>query len=187
VNFLDLARQRKSVRRYSSQKPEREVIQRCLEAARLAPSACNAQPWYFIVVDDPKTKDELAQAAFSGIYQPTRFAAQAPVIVALVRQPTAYVALMGKFFRGLAFSLIDIGIAGEHFVLQAAEEGLGTCWIGWFNEKAAKKVLGLSANQKLDILISVGYPPEGEVKQKPRKPLHEISRFLTNEEEKLPV
>ena len=79
MNFLELVKKRRSVRRYSKGKVPREVIDRCLEAARLAPSACNAQPWYFIAVDDEKLKNELANKAFSGIYSMNSFAKDAPV------------------------------------------------------------------------------------------------------------
>ena len=77
----------------------------------------------------------------------------------------------------MQYSLVDIGIAGEHLALQAAEEGLGTCWLGWFNEKGVKQVLGLPRDAKVDIVISMGYPAAGEVREKKRKALSEIRRY----------
>ena len=175
--FIDLVKKRRSVRRYAAKPVPREVIDRCLEAARLAPSACNSQPWNFIVVDDETLKNKLAGAAFSGAYSMNAFAGKAPVLVAVIREKSTYFATLAGYFRGVRYSLIDIGIACEHFVLQAAEDGVGTCWLGWFNERAVRKVLNIPGNKKVDILISMGYPEETEGRNKERKPLSEIRRF----------
>jgi nitroreductase len=178
MKFLELVGNRQSVRSYQSQAVARDVLDRCLEAARLAPSACNSQPWYFIVVDDPKLKDKLAEAAFSGIYSMNAFAKKAPVLVAVITEKSSYAACLGAAFRGTQFNLLDVGIACEHFILQSQEEGLGSCWIGWFNEKAVKKLLKVPRWKKIDIMISLGYPDTHEVKEKERKPLSEIRKFL---------
>ena len=175
--FLELVKKRRSVRRYSKRGVPREVIDRCLEAARLAPSACNAQPWYFIIVDDEKLKDELANKAFSGIYSMNSFAKAAPVLIAVVTERSNYIARLGGYFKGVQYSLIDIGISCEHLILQAEEESLGACWLGWFNENALKKVLGLPKGKKVDVIISMGYPEKAGTKDKSRKPLDEIRRF----------
>jgi len=177
MTFLELVIRRRSLRRYTARPIPKETIARCLEAARLAPSACNSQPWYFIVVDEEGLKNKLVDAAFSGAYSMNAFAGNAPVLVVVVRDRPSYFATLAGYFRGIQYSLIDIGIAGEHFVLQAQEEGIGTCWLGWFNEKAVKKLLGIPRDKKADIMISMGYPEETEQKDKVRKPLHEISRF----------
>jgi nitroreductase len=178
MNFTDLAKQRYSLRAYSKQPVERAKIECCLEAARLAPSACNSQPWHFIVIETPALRTKLAEQAFGGIYRMNRFACEAPALVAMVRQRSKYVARLGGQLRGVPYSLIDIGIAGEHFALQAAEEGLGTCWLGWFNEKAVKKLLGLSRRDKIDILFSLGYPKNDITpSEKKRMPLTEMTDF----------
>ncbi|HCJ67310.1 MAG TPA: NAD(P)H nitroreductase [Elusimicrobia bacterium] len=177
MKFIELVKKRQSVRKYLPKAVPREILERCLEAARLAPSACNSQPWSFIIVDNPKLKNELAEAAFSGIYSTNSFAKKAPVIIVVIREQSNYAARLGGYFRSIQYSLIDIGIAGEHLILQAAEEGLGTCWLGWFNEKAVKKILNLPKEKKIDLLISVGYAETEELRSKIRKPLNEISRF----------
>jgi len=177
MTFLDLVKRRRSVRKYSAKPVPREVITRCIEAARLAPSACNSQPWHFIVVDDQELRKRVAQAAFSGAYSMNSFAGDAPVLVVTVRDKSGYFATLGEFFRGVQYNLIDIGIACEHFVLQAEEDGVGTCWLGWFNEKAVKKILGIPKDKKADIIISMGYPEDGEPRDKIRKPTEEISSF----------
>lgn len=177
MSFMDLVRKRQSDRRYSARPVPREVIERCLEAARLAPSACNSQPWTFIVVSEPDTRDRVAAEAFSGIHSMNRFAAGAPVLVAVVTERSKYAARLGGQMRGVQYSLIDLGIACEHFILQAAEDGVGTCWLGWFNEKGVKRALGLPRSAKVDVMISMGYPGEGEVRDKRRKPLEEMRRY----------
>ncbi len=176
--FLELVRQRRSIRKYSTKPIPREIIDRCLEAARLAPSACNSQPWSFIVVDKDDLRNDLAAAAFSGPYSMNSFAKSAPVLIIVVTERSGYIARLGGYFKGVQYSLIDIGIACEHLILKAQEEGLGTCWLGWFNEKAVKKSLGIPDGKKVDIIISIGYPADGEVREKVRKSLDEIRKYL---------
>ena len=178
MTFQELAKTRRSVRKYKPDPLPRESIERCLEAARLAPSACNSQPWRFIVFESNEEKARLAEAAFSGLSRPTKFAAEAPVLVAVVRDKAGYLSRLGGHFRDIQFSLIDIGIAGEHFILQAVEEGIGTCWIGWFNGKKVHKFLQLPKDSNVDILISMGYPAdEAGDHEKKRKPLDEIREY----------
>ncbi len=177
MEFLELVRKRQSVRDYSSRPVSREIIDKCLEAARLAPSACNSQPWHFIVLDDEKMKNRFADKAFSGIYAINSFAKQAPVIIVVVTERSIYAARLGSYFRGTQYNLIDIGISCEHLVLQAAELGVGTCMHGWFNEKAIKRFLGLPRDKKIDILISMGYPKETALRDKKRKELDDIRRY----------
>ena len=155
--LLDLIKYRKSVRDFLDRPVEREKIMICLEAARLAPSACNSQPWKFIVVDDRQLKNKLCAAAFSGIYSINSFCKMAPVIVVVISEKSKFLAIIGGMFRGTKYYLIDIGIAVEHFVLQAEDLGLGTCWIGWFNEEAVKSILNIPQRKKIDILIALGY------------------------------
>ncbi len=176
--ILDVIRQRRSVRHFLDRPVEREKIMMCLEAARLAPSACNSQPWKFVVVDDKQLKDRLCRAAFSGIYLMNSFCKEAPVIVVVVSERAKFLAMIGGLFRGTKYYLIDIGIAGEHFVLQAEELGLGTCWIGWFNERAVKSILNIPQHKKIDILIALGYYASDKVRPKhSRELIDKIASF----------
>ena len=177
--FLDLVKARWSVRNYAGRSVPRRIVDRCLEAARLAPSACNSQPWSFIVVDEPARVAALAPRVFGGIYSMNSFVKDAPVLVAVVTERSTCAARLGGFFRRTRYNLIDIGIACEHLVLQAAEEGVGTCWLGWFDEKALKRELGLPRSAKVDILISMGYPTdEAKGAEKSRKPAGQVWRYL---------
>ncbi len=178
MDFLDLVRTRQSCRSYSRAPVPRELVEKCLEAARLAPSACNSQPWKFLVVDTEPLRTTLAGKAFTGIYSMNKFALDAPVIIVPVTQRSKYIARLGGHLRGVQYSLIDIGIAGQHLDLQAAELGLGCCWLGWFNENAVKKVLGLSRTDKVDVIFSVGFPAGAGTREKKRLPLDDVRTFV---------
>lgn len=177
MDFQDLVKKRYSSRMYKTDPVGRDMIDRCMEAARLAPSACNSQPWKFIVCDREPLRQDLADQAFAGIYSMNAFARKAPVIIAVIRQSSQYASKLGGMFRGTDFSLLDIGMACEHLALQAAEEGLGTCILGWFHEKNVKRLLELPFSSKVDLLVSLGYPAEKGPPQKNRKKLEEIREF----------
>ena len=176
--LLDLLKHRKSVRDFLDRPVEREKITMCLEAARLAPSACNSQPWRFVVVDDPPLKNKLCDAAFSGVYSINSFCKMAPVIVVVISEKSKFLARIGGMFRGTKYYLIDIGIACEHFVLQAEDLGLGTCWIGWFNEQAVKSILNIPQRKKIDIVIALGYYDREKLgPEHNREPIDKIASF----------
>ena len=177
MSFSDLIHKRRSVRRYDSRSIPKEDLLKCLEAARLAPSACNSQPWHFIVIDEPKLRQRVAEKIFSGIYSMNKFAKEAPVLVAVVSEKMKFLAAIGSQVRGTKYFLMDVGIACEHFILQAQELGIGSCWMGWFDEKVLKRELKIPRDKKIDIVISLGYPAEDKVTPKTRKSLKEISSF----------
>ncbi len=169
---MDIVTSRKSVRSYLDKPVEREKLSQCVEAARLAPSACNAQPWRFIVVDEPELREKFASGVFSGLFS-MEFARKAPALVAVVKDQRSLVSKAGGTIRSVDYSLLDLGIAGEHFVLQATELGLGTCWIGWFNERVARKMLGIPRSKKIAYLLSVGYPAEPQPERGHRRKVTE--------------
>jgi nitroreductase len=178
VSFLDLVKQRRSVRNFLDKPVEREKILTCIEAARLAPSACNSQPWKFIVIDDPKIRDRICNEAFGALHFFNAFLKTAPVIVVIVSEKSKYVARLGGAIQNTKYYLLDIGIAGEHLVLQAQELGLGTCWLGWFKEKAAKLILGVPKDRKIDVMIALGYYNEETTESEQiRHPINDIVSF----------
>jgi len=177
--LMDLIKKRRSVRSYLDKPIPKEDLAKCIEAARLAPSACNAQPWKFIIVDEPELKNRVTEKAFSGIYSMNKFAGGAPVLVVVISEKQKFASAIAGRVRGTKYYLLDVGIACEHFILQAAELGIGSCWIGWFNEKAIKKELDIPRFKKIDVVISLGYPSKGLSKERPRKPIAEISSFNT--------
>jgi len=106
-----------------------------------------------------------------------QFAKEAPVLVAVVSEKMKFMASFGAQVRDTRYYLIDIGIAIEHFILQATELGLGTCWMGWFDEKALKKELNIPGHKKIDIVFSLGYPAEDKIVPKNRKSLEAVHAF----------
>lgn len=177
MSFLDLVNRRYSVRNYRSDPVGREKIGRCVEAGRLAPSACNSQPWKFVVVDDAELIKELAMAAFEGILDFNHFAFKAPVLVVIVSARQKALAKFGGVVKRKNFSLMDVGIAAEHFCLQAAEEGLGSCMLGWFNEKRVKKTLSIPRLKRVELIISLGFSADGKIPHKRRKSVDEILSY----------
>lgn len=141
MTFQELISLRQSVRKYQDKKVEREKIETLIEAVHLAPSACNSQPWKLIIVDEPVLKNEVAKATFSKAITFNKFAIQAPVIAVLVIEKAKLIAQIGGSLKNQEYPKYDIGIAAGHFCLQAADLGLGTCMIGWFDEKKIQELL----------------------------------------------
>ncbi|MCU0361885.1 MAG: nitroreductase family protein [Bacteroidales bacterium] len=166
--ILELIRKRQSDRKYDSRPVEKEKLDRIIEAGRLAPSACNAQPWKFIVADDAAICAELADAASARLLGMNTFVSQAPVLIVIVREQPNFTSKIGGQIKQKDYSLIDIGIAAENICLQAEAEGLGSCMLGWFDEPRAKKILGIPKTKRVELIITIGYPL-GEKREKRRK------------------
>jgi nitroreductase len=178
MTFKELILARQSVRRYAETPVEAEKIGQCLEAARLAPSASNSQPWKFIVVDKQPLLSEVAKATFSDIQLINKFTLTAPAIVVIVVEKAKLITRLAMLVKKKEWPLIDIGITAEHFCLQAAELGLGTCMIGWFEEDKIKKLLQIPSDKSIGLLITVGYAVDGYPQRtKIRKSMEEIVRY----------
>lgn len=178
MSFIELVQKRQSVRRFDPKPVEAEKLRLCLEAARLAPSASNAQPWHFIVVDEPGLKNQVAEATFDLVVSFNRFVLQAPVIVVMVTEKANLISYIGSKIKKRDWRQFDTGIAAEHFCLQAAESGLGTCMLGWFDEKKIKALLHIPDDKPVTLLIALGYPADGyRLHDKTRKSLDEITSF----------
>ena len=148
-----------------------------LEAARLAPSACNKQPWRFAVVEDEGVRMRLINEAFlTGI--PMKWAEHAGAIIALGMEKSAITHKIAPKISGVDYPLLDLGIAGEHLVLQAEELGLGTCWIGWIKPRKVREVIDWPRSIEPVSLITVGWPAFGERKTRLRFSASEITRWI---------
>jgi len=175
--LLALINCRQSVRAYTDKPVEKEKLMRCLEAARLAPSACNAQPWKFIVVDDFALKNAIADATSSKVLGINHFTKQAPLLMVIIREKANFNSTVGQVLKNKEYPLIDVGIAAIQFCLQATAEGLGTCIMGWFNEKEVKRLLNVPRNKRVELIITVGYAATDEIRQKIRKETDKILSF----------
>lgn len=178
MEFSKLIKIRQSVRQYQQRPVAQELLATLIEAVRLSPSASNAQPWKLIVVDDPELRSRVAQATFSKTVTFNRFVMEAPVIVVFVTEKAGFITQVGAMLKKRQFSLIDIGIAAAHFCLQAAELGLGTCILGWFDEKRIKRLLRIPAGRRIGLLVTLGYAAaDYPLREKARKGPELMSAF----------
>lgn len=167
MDVYEAMEKRYSVRSYQDREVEQEALERVLNAGRIAPSATNAQEWKFVVAQSGELISALAKAAD----QP--FLAEAPVIVAAVA--TNPDRLM---HCGVASGPVDCAIALDHMTLAAVAEGLGTCWIGHFDQDACCELLGVPPTGRIIELLALGHPADSP-KQKSRKPLGEVVSYDT--------
>lgn len=174
-DFLQLVASRQSDRAYDENRPvETEKLERIMEAARLAPSACNAQPWKFVVVTDKELSVKVGKAT-AGLGM-NKFARNAPVHILVVEESANITSLLGGKVKDKHFPLIDVGIATAHIVLAAENEGLGSCILGWFDEKEIKQLVGIPASKRLLLDIVIGYPLK-EKRKKMRKAAEKVISY----------
>ena len=168
MEFLELARQRYSVRAYKSTPVEAEKLQEVLEAARVAPTACNLQPFRLIVIHTKGREEELGR-----IYSPSWFV-QSPIVICICGIPSqSWVHKDRKNYRD-----VDVAIAMDHLILAATDLGLGTCWVGAFDAEEARKVLRLPADVEPIAFTPLGYPDaKPSHRHKIRKPMDELVRY----------
>jgi len=167
VDVYEAIIKRKSVRAFKDKDVPEEMISRLLEAARLAPSASNRQEWRFIVVRDPATRKQLSKAAMG-----QKFVGEAPVVLACCAETDGHVMACGQ----LCYP-INVAIAIDHITLCATADGLGTCWIGAFDESQVKEILGLPPQIRVIGLLPVGYPKDPSSVKKDRLLLKEIVKY----------
>jgi nitroreductase len=178
MTLKELILKRQSVRKYANKAVEAEKLQQCLEAARLAPSASNSQPWTFVVVDELNLRQKVAKETYGPLKSFNKFVPEAPVIVVFVLEKSKLLTDIGGRIKNKDWSTMDIGIAADHFCLQAAELGLGTCMLGWFNEQPIKELLCIPENKTIALLITLGYAPAGYLQRKKiRKPIESIVKY----------
>ena len=166
MNLLDIIKLRKSERNFSNKKIERELLLEILEAGRLSPSACNNQPWRFIIIDEPEILQKIHKA-----YSRDWFTTAQCVIVICGNRDEAWVrALDGKNHCN-----IDIAIAVNNITLMATSKGLGSCWVCNFNPDIVRETLQFRENLEPIVLLPIGYTAEEiVVEEKKRKQIEEI-------------
>lgn len=148
---------RRSWRAYRPDPVPREAIETMLEAARWAPSACNRQPWRFAVVTRRETREAIAsRGLLPGMA--ARWVAEAPVLIVMGMNRAFLTHRVAPLMTGVDYAWMDLGIAGEHLVLQATELGLGTCWIGWIRPAVIRKLVGWPISVRPAIVFTVGWP-----------------------------
>ena len=171
MNFLEIAQTRQSCRAYDeSRAVEPEKLTAVLEAARLAPSACNGQPYHFTVCRGETAKAVAAAVTGMGM---NKFASQAPVLIVVSEMPYVKSAALGARVKNNDYRSIDIGIAAAYLTAEAAAQGLSTCILGWLDDKRIREICGL--DQPVRLVITLGYAREEDpLRPKKRKELSEL-------------
>lgn len=173
MDFQQLILQRESCRAYDELKPiEEEKLQRILEAVRLAPSACNGQPYHCTVCCGEKAKEAAKATQGMGM---NKFASQAPVLIVISEMPYVKTAAFGSKIKGNDYRSIDIGIAAAYLTAAATEEGLSTCILGWLDNAKLQKICGVDGAVRL--VITLGYAKNESIREKKRKDLAELVTF----------
>jgi len=165
--------ERRSVRRFKPDPIPTATIGRLVDAARRAPSAGNIQPWHFTVVLNEHLRRVLAAAAYG-----QSFVAEAPVCVVVAAEPERSAARYGERGRNL-YCLQDTAAAVENLLLAATAYGLGSCWVGAFDEEELRRILGLPKERRPVAIIALGYPAEEEKRERSLRRQEEVVEILT--------
>ena len=172
---MEIITKRRSIRKYRDTPVEESVLLELINSARLAPSGRNTQPWDFIIVDDEQLKQDLAKVSHN-----QKWMTGAPVYIVCVADIRARIKSDEKIYLDEDSSLFDLkqvirdtSIAIEHLVLEAVDQGLGTCWVAWFKQAEIRPVLGIPDDKYVVAIITVGYADEDPA-PRPRKKLEEI-------------
>ena len=171
MDFLEIANHRQSCRGYDPDRPvEREKLEAILEAVRLAPSACNAQPYHLTVCRGETAKAVAKATQGMGM---NKFADQAPVLIVISEAPYTKAAALGAKVKGNDYRSIDIGIATAYLTAEADTQGLSTCILGWLDDEKIRGICGLQSPVRL--VITLGYAAEGDaLRAKKRKDIAEL-------------
>ena len=171
MNFSEIAQTRQSCRAYDENRPvEQDKLDVILESVRLAPSACNGQPYHLTVCQGETAKQVAAATQGRGM---NKFASQAPVLIVISEKPYVKSAALGAKVKGNDYRSIDIGIAAAYLTAEAAAQGLGSCILGWLDDEKIRKICNLDAPVRL--VITLGYAKEGDpLRKKKRKDMDEL-------------
>ena len=175
MNFTEIALNRQSCRNYDpARNVEEEKIKAILEAAKIAPSACNGQPYFITVCHGEKAKQVAKATQEAGM---NKFATDAPVMLVLSEMPYVKTAAFGAKVKGNDYRSIDIGIAAAFLTCEATAQGLGTCILGWLNEKKIREICQIEGTVRL--VITLGYAKEDDkLRNKKRKNMDELSKTI---------
>ena len=171
MNFTEIAQNRQSCRSYDEARPvEQEKLEAILEAVRLAPSACNGQPYHLTVCQGDAAKEAAKATMGMGM---NKFAAQAPVLIVISEMPYVKSAALGAKLKKNDYRSIDIGIAAAYLTAEATAQGLGTCILGWLDDEKLRDICGVEHPVRL--VVTVGYPKEGDpLRTKKRKEICDL-------------
>ena len=174
MNFTEIAENRQSCRSYNPERAvEEEKLNRILETARLAPSACNGQPYHITVCMGEAARGVAKAVSGMGM---NKFAADAPVLLVISEKPYVKTAALGSKLKGIDYRSIDIGILSAYITAEATAQGLGTCILGWLDDGAIRKICAL--DEAVKMVITLGYAKDDDkLREKKRKDIIELVSF----------
>lgn len=176
-DFYELAQRRQSCRNFKDKAVDGELLVRCVKAASLAPSACNSQPWKFVIVTNDEKRGALAKLVQEIGLNKWAEAAPAFIVVAEEAAPVL-MPIVVEHYDPKRYSEGDVGMATAYLILEAAEQGLGCCIIGTFNDADVKALLGLPEGDTVRAVVALGYAADESVRQKKRKDVSEIAKII---------
>ena len=176
-DYFDLIKRRESCRDFDPNRPvEKEKLVRCAEAAWIAPSACNSQPWKYLIVTNPELVAKLRPLA-QGLGM-NQFLNQCPAFAVVIEEPTRLKVSVSERFKDQNFAPIDVAFSASQFCYAALEQGLSTCIIGWHNEQKIRELFSLDKIERVRLLLAVGYAKTDALREKRRKPIEDVVKYF---------
>ncbi len=172
MEFESVVTKRQSCRGYLDTPVSDEILEKIINTANLAPSACNGQPYFLTVCKGETAKKVAKLTAGMGL---NKFATEAPCLIVVSEKEYVKSALVGSKIKNNDYRSIDIGIVTSHIVLEAANQGISSCILGWFNEPEIQKLLNIP--DRIRLVITLGYPKDEKIRDKKRKAINEISNL----------
>jgi nitroreductase len=175
-DYFDLIQRRESCRNFDPNRPvEKEKLQRCAEAAWIAPSACNGQPWKYLIVTNAELNEKLRPLMMElGM---NKFVRICPVFAVVLEEATVLKVSLSQKFKDQDFAPIDIAFSASQFCYAATEQGLSTCIIGWHNEPKIRELFDLPKSTRVRLILAVGYAADDNLRKKQRKPIDDVIKF----------
>ena len=175
-DYFDLIARRESCRNFDPNRPvEKEKLQRCAEAAWIAPSACNGQPWTYLSVTNPELNEKLRPLMMElGM---NKFVKNCPAFAVVLEEATVLKVSLSQKFKDQDFAPIDVAFSASQFCYAATEQGLSTCIIGWHNEQKIRELFGLPKTTRVRLILAIGYAADETLRKKQRKPIDDVIRF----------
>ena len=175
-DYFDLIARRESCRNFDPNRPvEKEKLQRCAEAAWIAPSACNGQPWKYLIVTNPELNEKLRPLIMElGM---NKFVKNCPAFAVVLEEATVLKVSLSQKFKDQDFAPIDIAFSASQFCYAATEQGLSTCIIGWHNEPKIRELFDLPKSTRVRLILAIGYAASDTLRKKQRKPIDDVIKF----------
>ena len=175
-DYFDLIARRESCRNFDPNRPvEHEKLQRCAEAAWIAPSACNGQPWKYLIVTNTDLNEKLRPLMMElGM---NKFVKNCPAFAVVLEENTILKVSLSQKFKDQDFAPIDVAFSASQFCYAATEQGLSTCIIGWHNEQKIRELFGLPKSTRVRLILAVGYAANDTLRKKQRKPIEDVIKF----------